>query len=78
MDCRVQKENLVKMDQGERTVNQGKGDLQEQKESKVFLETLESQELMGALECLENQVIQDNQGYRDTQDHQDPMTPTWQ
>ena len=58
--------------------NQENLDPQEQKESKVFLETLESQELMGVLETLENKVILDNQEYRESLDLQDCMTPASQ
>ena len=78
MGCKVQKENLVKMDQEEKMENQEKKDLRELKESKVFQETLESQELMGALEILENKVIQDSQGDREYLDLQDCMTQVCQ
>lgn len=78
MDCKAQKENLVKMNQGEKMENQEKRDLLELKESKVFQETLESQELMGALEILEDKVIQDSRENREYQDLLVCMNPACQ
>ena len=78
MDYKVQKENLGRMDQEAKMANQENLDPQEQKELKVFQETLESQELMGALEILEDKVIQDSRENREYQDLLVCMNPACQ